>query len=463
MWGQTVKKKRRLLVALFVSPVVIVTVVLAILHFTRSSEFDRRVKELSEAGSPVSMADLEKRSVPKEGVENAADVYIKAFEAYVEPAESEKAFLPIRGNRFREDDSTELTDEEMDAIALSLEKNSQTLELLDQAARMDYCLFPKIRTNTALAPHFGPASLMTDYISEHKEMAQLLIERSLYLAQKREADLLFESLRTSIGQSRCLDERPFFIDYLVTQAFEAIVAASLEDGLNHVVFSDGQLSVLMREFRSMQESDVLASAMVNERAITIEFFKTPTSEQVQGWGVSGGAIFRLYSASSLKKRDALLFLDYYPDVIEASGLPPADRLERLLKIDADYKSYSAAHLVLHMNIHYRSIWKIGVRVKGQLSCAETALAIERHRLKHGELPDTLDALIGEFIDRVPVDPFDGEAVRYRKLEKNGYTLYIIGEDGVDDGGLDRKQMAEKTGEKHPESYDWPFTVRGRAN
>jgi hypothetical protein len=214
----------------------------------------------------------------------------------------------------------------------------------------------------------------------------------------------------------------------------------------------------------MQESDVLASAMENERAITIEFFKTPTSEQVQGWGVSGGAIFHLYSASSIKKRDALLFLDYYPDVIEASALPPADRLKRLMKIDADYKSYSAAHLVLHMNIHYRSIWKIGVRVKGQLSCAETALAIERYRLKYGRLPDSLDRLVGEFIDKVPLDPFDGKPMRYRKLEGDGgYTLYIIGEDGVDDGGLGRKQMAEKTGEKHPESYDWPFTVRGRGD
>ncbi len=215
----------------------------------------------------------------------------------------------------------------------------------------------------------------------------------------------------------------------------------------------------------MQEDDVLSRALINERALTIEFFKMSGGEQAQMQGISGGEefLFQLYSISSVKKRDAVLMLDYYADMIAASNVPAERRLEQIAKVEQEYSSYSPVHWLVHQNTHYGRIWQTAAGVEGQLSCAETALAIERYRLKHDDLPESLEMLVGEFIDRVPVDPFDGEPIRYRRLEEGGYAVYMIGKDGIDDGGLDKKQMSQKTGQKRPESHDWPFTVRGRAN
>ena len=50
--------------------------------------------------------------------------------------------------------------------------------------------------------------------------------------------------------------------------------------------------------------------------------------------------------------------------------------------------------------------------------AGVAMAVERFKLAHeGQLPETLDQLAPKFFESVPVDPFDGQPLRYRKLER----------------------------------------------
>ncbi len=66
--------------------------------------------------------------------------------------------------------------------------------------------------------------------------------------------------------------------------------------------------------------------------------------------------------------------------------------------------------------------------------ANAALAVERYRLAHGDgLPPSLDALVPEFLDRVPTDIFADSPLRYRRLDL-GYVIYSIGPDQKDDGG-----------------------------
>lgn len=68
--------------------------------------------------------------------------------------------------------------------------------------------------------------------------------------------------------------------------------------------------------------------------------------------------------------------------------------------------------------------------KLELACL--ALTIERYRNDIGELPSSLNELVPEYLDSVPLDPFDGEAVRYKRLDK-GYVVYSVGDDKKDDG------------------------------
>jgi type II secretory pathway pseudopilin PulG len=90
----------------------------------------------------------------------------------------------------------------------------------------------------------------------------------------------------------------------------------------------------------------------------------------------------------------------------------------------------------------------------QVRLAQTALAIERFRLAHGQLPDKLDELVPQFLAAVPDDPFDGQPLRYHHLVK-GYVIYSVGSDGEDNGGRERPVNVKSTDKTH---YDITFTV-----
>ena len=68
-----------------------------------------------------------------------------------------------------------------------------------------------------------------------------------------------------------------------------------------------------------------------------------------------------------------------------------------------------------------------------LANAQAAVAIERWRLAHpGQLPDTLAALVPTYLTAVPLDPYDGQPVRYKKLPV-GYVVNSVGLGWTDKG------------------------------
>jgi len=67
------------------------------------------------------------------------------------------------------------------------------------------------------------------------------------------------------------------------------------------------------------------------------------------------------------------------------------------------------------------------------------------------VPAELAVLVPQYLNEVPIDPFDGQPIRYRRTEA-GYLLYSIMEDGQDNGGRTR----EEAGQDQP--YDLCFIV-----
>ena len=64
----------------------------------------------------------------------------------------------------------------------------------------------------------------------------------------------------------------------------------------------------------------------------------------------------------------------------------------------------------------------------------TVVALERHRLAHGEYPKELAQLVPAFLPAVPQDLFDEQPLKYAR-EGDSYILYSVGENMVDDGGV----------------------------
>lgn len=83
----------------------------------------------------------------------------------------------------------------------------------------------------------------------------------------------------------------------------------------------------------------------------------------------------------------------------------------------------------------------------------TAIALHRHRLKHGQFPASLGALVPEFLSEVPRDFMDGQPLRYKLQPDGQFLLWSVGEDFKDDAGDPTPVGAQSTN-----PFDW---LKGR--
>ena len=66
--------------------------------------------------------------------------------------------------------------------------------------------------------------------------------------------------------------------------------------------------------------------------------------------------------------------------------------------------------------------------------ARVAISLERYRLAHGEYPKSPDALVPQFITKLPHDIINGQPLYYRRTASGQFVLYSVGWNETDDGG-----------------------------
>jgi len=87
----------------------------------------------------------------------------------------------------------------------------------------------------------------------------------------------------------------------------------------------------------------------------------------------------------------------------------------------------------------------------------TAIALKRFQLKHGNYPEKLSDLTPEFLPSVPLDPVDGQPLRYRRNVGGTFLLYSVGENGKDNGGnpsLEKDDETKSFQWQNPHALDW---------
>jgi hypothetical protein len=168
-----------------------------------------------------------------------------------------------------------------------------------------------------------------------------------------------------------------------------------------------------------------------------------------------GEIFLAPAASGLWKFACLdesvaHYLATSQDMIAAARRSAKDRSWRSYDFDLSLKSYGAVagadsesnyaaerirHWLTYMILPAldKALLR-AAKLETQQSLTSAAIALKRHRLRHGKYPTSLDALVPEFFPAVPVDFMDGKPLRYRLKPDDGFILYSVGEDGKDDEG-----------------------------
>lgn len=366
-----------------------------------------RLETIRQAGQPVTLAELHTWYAEPPAAENAAVLYQEAFAALTAAQADSPAFLT---------------------------QNQKALPLLHQAVARKKCRYPVDLTAglTATMP----------YLASVKKCAQLLEKDTAAQAAKGRMDLAAQSVLDGLHLAQSLAEEPLLISQLVRVATESITQGGLRQALDRRPFSDEQLAVLSTALREAENATGFTRAFVGERCFGIAFFQLPAAEQAkliaQMGKEAGGIDFETYRKKPAYTADADFYLDCMDGYIAAAGQSFPGSLEAASQLagqggEARDKGHVISAVLLPA---LGTAIEKAADAAARLRLARVALAVERHRLAHqNALPETLDQLVPQFLDAVPADPYDGRPLRYAKTPPKGYTLYSVGKDRKDDGGM----------------------------
>ena len=415
-------------------------------RFTMKGRLEEAYEQIRADGYPATPVEHDAWYSIPDGVENAADVIIEASGYYANLDEEKQKLLPIIGQAELPEPGKPMPEKMLKVIGEFVEDNAQALELLHKAAAIEHSRYP-------IDLSLGIASFMPDLGAVKKGALRLKLE-AIYYAETGDVEKAVESVKAAFGIARSLSNEPTLISYLVEIACRALAISSMEEMLCRAELTDEQLTELYEIIENEVGSDSFERAFAGERCSGASFFNMPASKSV-GYVSSPGFSPEMigiaaYKAVGMADVDELLYIDIMSDYVAAARLPLADARKGFKAASSRFENLSMVHVMLLMIAP--SLGKVAefeMRSQATLSAARAAIAVERYRLENGRTPRKLSDLVPEYMQAVPIDPFDGNELRYKRLYP-GFVVYSVGEDGVDNGG--QKREPGHTG------YDWPVTI-----
>jgi hypothetical protein len=413
---------------------------------------DRQIQAIKAQGLPTTQAELVAwYRLPSDAAENAADYYLDAFACYVPPGEEDANKVPWAGTAERPGRTEPLSDSTSEAIGRLLAANTKALELLHGAAGIPACRYPFNYKK-------GQGILLT-WLAGIRKATFLLACETLVYTDQGEKDKVAQSIAAGLAVGDSLLMEPVLTSQLVRGSIRSAVLTNLERVLSSHQLSMEQLAAIDRGLARGSDPNAYYRGLVGERASHLDLLQERgglnSISSSAGYKPIGPVGSTVYSGLGLMRRDQGEYLEIMASRLKVWELPESQRLSAAKAMDEEVKRIPSTHVGTRMLVGPLAlIDEVQLRSMAQLRAARTGLAIERYRLKAGSLPPNLDALVPEYMAAVPLDPFTGQAIKYKPLAK-GYVVYSVGNDLSDDGG--RERTARKHGEP-PAPCDITFIV-----
>jgi len=390
------------------------------------SQLQARMDAIRAAGYPVTCAELDEwHSIP-EDVDNAAHLILDATSCYREPAETES--LPVVGRGEIPGRTESFSEEAGNLIAQFLAANKEALELLDEAASIEYSRYPVDYREGMHRVLFS--------LREIKSCALLARLEAVWRAECSDPKGAVESVLSVFGLSSSLAKEPMVICQFVRISCNANAVLTVERVINRIALTDEQLVELGGAVIGGEQGSGMSRAFVGERCEVLSVFRRPESFDFEDFGLERRHVvgIQVQQRLGLVDKAAIVYLDLMADYIETMRLPGHERKKAAEAIDARGEAEWVSSMPFRPS--FARVITIDLRMIAQLRTARAGLAVERYRLAAGKLPDALGEVVPAYLDAVPRDPFGGAELRYKRLEK-GYVVYSIGQDGSDDGGREK--------------------------
>jgi hypothetical protein len=337
-----------------------------------------------------------------------------------------------------------LNEEQSQELAEELEKVSAAVLAARRLSEMPGGRYKLVWSNDAiftLLPH----------LEEVGQIRRLLWFDTVHFIQQGNIDGALTSCRAILNVGRSIGDEPAVISQVTRFYCQWLALQSLERALAQGQPSEASLARFQRLLQDESEQPLLLIAARGEGAIWHQFLKVRESGELDRAGESWHKNRRSPELEEmLDKKKAHSHhgacLKYLTEYVEIRKLPFVEQLDRRQLCTMPPPQDCSTFFEGSTFFLEGSIWELFTLGYGHklalMRSALTALAVERYRLTNQRWPDRLDGLVPGYLSRIPTDPFDGQPLRYKRLD-DGVVIYSVGADRKDDGGrLERIKIKE---------------------
>ena len=287
-------------------------------------------------------------------------------------------------------------------------------------------------------------TLMLD-VQDTRQMATALDLEAEWLARDGRHGSALQLIPIMLNAARSIDAEPFIISTLVRSGIDNVTVRRVERALALGVPKGGLAEVqtaLLRE----ADADVCWVGLRGERATMDRLFTNIETGALPPDFVARFVIGiggRTSASSMISRAHAWAHEPYFP-TDHATYLETVTRAMEVRRLPEHQQRAAMSHIPKPANKRwevltrevlpaFERLHEMSLRHKANLRCAGVAVAVERFRQLNGRWPDALEEIPSDILATVPLDPFDGQPLRYLRRE-DGVTVYSIGQDEVDNGG-----------------------------
>ena len=350
--------------------------------------------------------------------------------------------------------------EAAEAVLAKLAECSDVLEELRESSKRKYSRF-NLRYNND-----DPAAILLPHLAVLKHICQILQVRAAAELALGKTDEAFSDVNLMFRVAEGSRNEPILISQLVRLPMLYMALEPIAGGFGQ--WSEPQLKAIQEQLQQLDYCADMKRSLDAERVLfgggIIEFLRREPEkfEALSGDGKFPGAVWSAIPNGwfDYEKVNYSRFFDEFlmPSIDVTNRRISASECKQAEQRMTAVMDRSRARLFLQHRAFCLLLvpGTLGIARKtafGQTAAdtAGIACAIERFRLAKGRLPETLEELAPQFIEKLPHDIITGALLKYRRTEDGHYAIYSVGWDEKDDGGV----AGFKKGEHDvPEEGDW---------
>ena len=418
-------------------------------------EIAREVQKIKEKGEPTTIEELIPEEIPDE--ENGALVYRQAFKLKRDLENKYKTqwqYVPYEGSKVWE----EVPEEEKETVRNLLLYNSdfqRFYQVLERASSMK-CQF------LARKDYEKGAALLLPHLRILRSCCRLLSAKAKLQGEKGAIDEALDTCLTSLKIDRSLSNEPLLISQLVRNALGQISLAALENVLEKGEGSEDLYQALIEEISNERKLQITYLGLLGERTV----FGMQELRRLRKSGAEMRAEERkkvLEKLFELQKKQAkdleeaffespetfldnqeLCYLRTMAKMISLSEEPYWQVMQKLEVFEKEVQKLPKEKAILTQAIvpALNRAYYQEAKLDALLGVGELALACHVYKAKYGDYPSSLKELTPGILSSLPLDPFTGKNYIFRR-ERKGFTVYSVGANLKDDGGISHKEKGWK--------------------